>query len=475
MTMSPTLPELDAPWDKSGAARRRSAYRVVIAWSFDEPGRVGESAVASGETVLGRGGPQSDDGAPRLAFHQRRPAAVTPMPALAAARISRVQLRMTATAEGLHVRSVGKCTMSRNGVQQEEAHFVPGDVLTLRNALVLFITSADPPPPAPTTAGSALVAFGAPDGHGIVGESPEAWRLRDELAFAAASPHHVLVLGASGAGKELAARALHALSARSGRRLVARNAATVPTALVDAELFGTAKNYPNAGSPERIGLLGEADGTTLFLDEIGELPPEAQAHLLRVLDEGGEYQRLGESVSRRSDVRVVAATNREASSLKHDFLARFAARVDVPGLDARREDIPVLVRHLLGRLVGKMPELAARFFDGDSPSTRAREPRLEPALVEALLRHQYTHHLRELERLLWLAVSTSAGEYIGRTASVDAELRLPTEERSAEPDKSEIEAALAAFEGSVTKAAARLALPNRFALYRLMKKYDISD
>jgi len=469
MTLPVTLPELDAPWDDAVRSRRRTAYRLVVAWSFDEPARIGESATVAGHAVLGRGGPQEDDPAPRAVFHARRPDDAQPRAPLAASRISRLQLRLEATAGGLHVRSVGKCTMTRNGVETDDAVFVPGDVLGLRNALVLYVAEGEAMPSLRVPLAGSF-AFGEADPNGIVGESPAAYRLRDELAFAASSPHHVLVLGPSGSGKELAARAIHACSSRRSRVLVARNAATVPSGLVDAELFGTARNYPNAGSPERVGLLGEADNSTLFLDEIGELPQEVQAHLLRVLDKDGEYQRLGESTVRRTDVRVVAATNREPSALKHDFLARFAARVTVPGLGARREDVPVLIRHLLERLVTKMPELEARLFD---VSASGRTARIEPALVGALLRHEYTHHLRELERLLWVAVSSSTREFIALSPAVAAELRLPEEERGATPTKEVIEAALAASEGNVTRAAERLGLPNRYALYRLMKTHCI--
>src|SRR5262249_46286359 len=151
--------------------------------------------------------------------------------------------------------------------------------------------------------------FGRADADGFVGESPAAWDLRDRLAFIGPQAGHVLLVGESGVGKELAARALHARSRRSRRPLVSRNAATLPEALIDAELFGHARDYPNAGMPERAGLVGEADGGTLFLDEIGELPEARQAHLLRLLD-GGEYQRLGDPRVRRADVRFIAATNR---------------------------------------------------------------------------------------------------------------------------------------------------------------------
>jgi transcriptional regulator with GAF, ATPase, and Fis domain len=131
-------------------------------------------------------------------------------------------------------------------------------------------------------------SFGAPDPHGVVGESPAIWRLREALAFVARRAEHVLVTGPSGVGKELIARAVHDLSARAKKAFVSRNAATLPSGIIDAELFGNAKNYPNAGMPERAGLVGDAHGGTLFLDEIGELSTELSSHLLRLLD-GGEY------------------------------------------------------------------------------------------------------------------------------------------------------------------------------------------
>ncbi len=132
---------------------------------------------------------------------------------------------------------------------------------------------------------------------------------------------------------------------------------------MDAELFGHAKNYPNQGSPERRGLVGEADGGTLFLDEFAELPASLQAHLLRVLDDG-EYHRLGDARARRADLRLIAATNRPEQSLKHDVLARLKARIAVPDFDARREDIPLLVAHLLRRQAAGAPALLERFFPG---------------------------------------------------------------------------------------------------------------
>src|SRR5262249_40367013 len=158
----------------------------------------------------------------------------------------------------------------------------------------------------------------------------------------------------------------------------------------------------------------------LFLDEIGDLPERSQAHLLRVLDSGGEYQRLGDAATRRSDFRLVAATNRPLDALKHDFLARFTHRVVVPGLQERREDVPLLLARCWGRSARTPPRLARRF--SGRRGTQFAEPRLEPAFVVRLLRHRFTQHVRELERLVWLALGSAEADYIGVTEAVRAEL-----------------------------------------------------
>jgi two-component system nitrogen regulation response regulator GlnG/two-component system response regulator HydG len=331
---------------------------------------------------------------------------------------------------------------------------------------VLFVTTRPPKLGGSNGAVSTAFAFGDADAFGFVGESPAMWRLREALAFAAASPQHVLVQGRSGSGKELAARAVHGLSSRASKPIVARNAATFPEGLVDAELFGNAKNYPNPGTPERLGLIGEADRGTLVLDEIGELPESHQAHLLRVLDRSGEYQRLGESRQRRSDFRMVGVTNRPISSLKDDFLARFALRVEVPDLNRRRSDVTLAVRSVWRELAEADPELARRF----ASDRRQPEPLIEPRLIELLVRHQYTHNFRQLSQLFQLAVRSSSDCYIGRTAAIDEQIAAPPCE---ELDRSAIETALQQSNGRPTEAARLLGLRNRFALYRLMQTHGI--
>ncbi len=355
---------------------------------------------------------------------------------------------------------MGKIGLRHNGKPAEQASVKPGDLLTLDQQLVLLCVERQCGGPA---AGRPLFSFGEADAFGLVGESPRLWLLRDELAFFARRPGHVLVLGPSGTGKELCARALHGLSSRAPGPFVARNAATLPAGIIDAELFGNFKNYPNPGMPERPGLVGEAEGGTLFLDEIGELPEELQAHLLRLLD-GGDYHRLGEARPRRADLRLVAATNREERALKFDLVARLALRLTTPGIDERRDDIPLLIRAILRRLAQQDPSLRERFFDG-------AEARVDPALVEALLEHEYTTHVRELEMLLLLAMAGSPGSFLALTPSVEARLQRPSSRPL--PGRDEIEEALARCHGNVSAAWKDLGLSSRDALYRLLRKHGI--
>jgi DNA-binding NtrC family response regulator len=274
------------------------------------------------------------------------------------------------------------------------------------------------------------------------------------------------------------------MSTRAGQPLVARNAATFPAGLMDAELFGNLKNYPNPGMTDRPGLVGQADGGFLFLDEIGELPIELQTHLLRVLDSGGEYQRLGESVRRRSDFRLLAATNRDPEELRHDFLARLTVRIEVPPLAERREDIPLLLRHLVALAAEASPELAGRFIE--SGEGKPPGARIDSKLVEAALRSDFPGNVRDLDALLWKAMSASAGSdtilmsdgLLPAAASSErgrstrpGESSSPVKNR--EPSESEIRDALRTNAGNVTRAARTLGLSSRYALYRMLMKLGI--
>jgi two-component system nitrogen regulation response regulator GlnG/two-component system response regulator HydG len=470
---APTEEKVVLPWTTDAAAAVPVVPHLVIAWLLDEPNRVGQAARLDRPCWLGRGGAGGASEPEPLAFVKQRPGQSLAVAAIDNTAISRRQLLFTPEEDGrVRVQCVGKRELLHNGVVATECVAAPGDTLMLRNTALFVVEERPVELSAVQHYGRVDFPFGAADVQGLVGETPAAWRLREALAEAAASRAHVLLQGESGAGKELAARVIHERSSRAGGPLVARNAATIPAALVDAELFGTARNYPNTGSPERQGLVGAADGGTLLLDEIGELPEEHQAHLLRVLDTGGEYHRLGESEPSRSDFRLVAATNRGLERLKDDFLARFGYRIEVPGLGARRGDIALLMRALLDRIAAEGASLRERFFGGPS----ANDVRIDPALVERLARHPYRHHTRELERLLRVAISSSPGEFLALAAEVEAELG-EAEEDSTDgagevAGRERVAAALEASGGRIGQAAAQLGI-TRHAMRRLMKKHGL--
>ena len=468
-----TAPELELPWGGRSTRPAKAVAQLVLAWSLDEPSRIGESFPVERATALGRGTPLSDDPAPRGHFVRSRPGQATPCAPIANARISRIHLVLEPDGDDIRIRSLGRAPMRINGSVVTEGVARAGDVVELHNAAVLYVCRR-PLQLAPMSGEITPFAYGEADPFGLVGESEAAWALRSAYAFAASTDRHVLLLGESGVGKELGARSIHGLSARRSLAFIARNASTMPETLLDAELFGNAKNYPNAGMPERPGLIGEADGSTLFLDEIGDLPEKSQVHLLRVLDSEGEYQRLGESKPRRSALKLVAATNRAPESLKHDFLARFVHRIEIPGLTQRREDIPLVAAHILRGIAAKNAVIASRFFERRADAIA--EARIQPELIARLLRHPFTHHVRELERILWLAIGTATADFIGITPEVEGELRDSAESaaETSEVDRDTLARALADNDRSPTKTAKALGLKNRYVLIRLLKKHGLS-
>ncbi|HEV3189000.1 MAG TPA: sigma 54-interacting transcriptional regulator, partial [Polyangiaceae bacterium] len=411
MTATTTQPQSGGT-SADGSPDALDVPAVVIIWCGEEPHRIGEVGVVSENGIphlLGRGLDPSG-GQPRVRFLQQRPGAVNAAPPLAGAGISRRQLLFVAREGKLDVERVGRCTMLVNGEACDRASLNPCDVVRLHRQLALvYLRRRALIPALRYFPASGIGAFGEPDAYGFVGESMAAWQAREHIAFAANSEKHVLLTGETGTGKELAAKALHALSGRARGPFVSRNAATLPPGLVDAELFGNVRNYPNAGMPERIGLIGEADGGTLFLDEIGELSQELQSHFLRVLDADGEYQRLGESKTRRSRLRVVAATNRDPASLKHDLAARLVSRVRLPSLAQRRDDIPLLANHLFAN-AASAGGVATRFVSRTSAGKAL--PRLDVSFVEHLVRSQWAGNLRAVDAMLWRAMQESADDVI---------------------------------------------------------------
>ena len=283
-------------------------------------------------------------------------------------------------------------------------------LLTLRAALRSSAHHRHPPAP------------GVPVGEerGLIGESPAIATLRQQIRKVAAADSTVLIRGESGTGKEVAARAIHALSPRAGQPFVPVNCASIPEGLVEAELFGHAQGAYTGAVKARTGLIESAHGGVLFLDEIGELAPAAQARLLRVLQEG-EIRPVGANQARRVDVRLLAATHRDLEAMidTGEFRADLYYRLRVlelriPPLRERREDMDRLVDHFL-------LELGQRF--GTTGVTLDAETR------RRMHAYDWPGNVRELKNALERAVVLSEDnridwEHLGLApAAAEAEAR----------------------------------------------------
>ena len=234
----------------------------------------------------------------------------------------------------------------------------------------------------------------------LVGDSPALARVREQIAQVAATDSTVLIEGETGTGKELVARAIHAQSARRERALVTLNCAALPRELVESELFGHEKGAFTGAHQQRRGRFELADGGSLLLDEVGELPLEAQAKLLRVLQER-EFERVGGSRALHVDVRVIAATNRDlrAEVAAGRFRADLFFRLNVfpivlPPLRERRDDIPRLLQHVVARIARRL----GREVEG-----------IAPAFIERARTHAWPGNVRELENVVERALIMSRG------------------------------------------------------------------
>jgi len=195
--------------------------------------------------------------------------------------------------------------------------------------------------------------------NGIIGRSPEILEIVDTIRQVAPTDITILVTGESGTGKEVVARAIHAASRRSERPMVTVNCGAIPEGLIESELFGHERGSFTSAVEQRKGYFEVADGGTVFLDEIGEMPAATQVKLLRVL-ENGEYSRVGSSQVRTANVRIVSATNRtleyevQQKRFRSDLYFRLrSVNIHLPALRNRREDLPPLVDHFVQEVSAK--------------------------------------------------------------------------------------------------------------------------
>ena len=234
----------------------------------------------------------------------------------------------------------------------------------------------------------------------IVGKSDALNYVFFKVEQIACTDTSVLILGETGTGKELVARAIHGLSLRKHRALVKMNCASLPSNLIESELFGHEKGAFTGALSRRLGRFEVADGATLFLDELGELPLELQPNLLRVVEDG-EFERLGSSETRKVDVRIIAATNRDLEkevqngSFREDLWYRLNIfPITMPPLRERLDDIPLLVDFYIARIAKRMGKVIREIPVG---------------VMDALQQYHWPGNVRELENVLERAVINSSG------------------------------------------------------------------
>ena len=297
---------------------------------------------------------------------------------------------------------------------------------------------------------------------GIVGESAILKAVLEEVRLVAPTDSTVLILGETGTGKELIARAIHANSKRSTRAFIRVNCAAIPPSLIASELFGHEKGAFTGALQRRLGRFEAANHGTIFLDEVGELPMETQIALLRVIQER-EFERVGSSQPISVDVRIIAATNRDlkaavtAGTFREDMFYRLNVfPIQMPSLRERADDIPLLVDHLIERYAKKAGKKVSKMKEGT---------------IETLQAYEWPGNVRELQNVIERAVILCAGEtlsvsetWLKRTTPRLSGFTSPLVATLADREREVIEAALADSQGRISGpfgAAAKLGIPRQ--------------
>lgn len=306
--------------------------------------------------------------------------------------------------------------------------------------------------------------------HDLVGKSPAMLRTYQLVRDVAQVDTTVLIEGETGTGKELIARAIHSSSGRKHKPFIAANCAGLTDSILTSQLFGHKRGAFTGAVNDQQGLFEAAEGGTLFLDEIGDILPQVQTALLRVLQEK-EITRLGEARPRKVDVRVVAATHHNLSedvmrgSFRADLLYRIrVARIQLPALRERREDIPLLAHSFLGQIC---------------TATEKAIERLSPDTLHRLMSHPWPGNVRELKSTIEFAVISCKGKEIlpadlppeiaGEAVPPRPSAWIPL---SRQDEKSKLLTALSDARGNRTEAAKRLGV-SRATFYRRLVELDI--
>jgi DNA-binding NtrC family response regulator len=300
----------------------------------------------------------------------------------------------------------------------------------------------------------------------LLAESAAMRPVLDIIARVGPSDANVLITGENGTGKSLVAQALHAVSPRANRPIVTVNAGGMAEGVFESELFGHMKGAFTDAKQDRVGRFELADGSTLFLDEIANVPLTQQQKLLRVI-ETGEFERLGSSKTRKVNVRLVSATNADlaaevaAGKFRQDLLFRLnTIEVPLPPLRDRREDIPLLARHFLRQHAQRYRKNLSGF---------------DPSGMQLLMEHRWPGNVRELDHSIERAVLMSQSTTI-RAGDLGLRVEGTSSARLEDMSLEEVEAflikkAMARY-GNVSQAARALGL-SRSALYRRLERYKL--
>jgi formate hydrogenlyase transcriptional activator len=300
----------------------------------------------------------------------------------------------------------------------------------------------------------------------IVGTSAALKRVMGQVEIVAPTDATVLVLGETGTGKELVARAIHKMSARRNRPFITLNCAAIPTGLLESELFGYERGAFTGALSQKIGRFERAHQGTLFLDEVGDIPLELQPKLLRALQEK-EFERLGGTRTIPIDVRLLAATNRNLTQMMGDKLFRSdlyyrlkVFPITIPPLREHPEDIPLLVRHFVQTYAAKMNK---------------QIDKIPAETMQALVSWPWPGNVRELENFIERSVILSPSSNLrAPLAEIRADaVEVPAGATLAEVERDHIIRVLRETNGVVSAAATRLGLP-RTTLNAMMRKLDVS-
>ncbi len=316
------------------------------------------------------------------------------------------------------------------------------------------------------------------EGDFIIGQNPKMRELAEQMIRVAQTPTTVLIRGESGTGKELVARAIHRYSNLRDKPLVTVNCTALTPTLMESELFGHKRGAFTGAVADKVGLFEKADGATIFLDEVGDMPLEMQGKLLRVL-QAGEVKPVGDVVTRKVRVRVIAATNRDlekalaSSEFREDLFYRFNAfTITLPPLRERTEDIPVLAYHFLRKAEAKVNKKVERFSQD---------------ALDLLKGYSWPGNLRELENVIERAVVLSSSQQVEVAhlpfylQESGGPIRVTTQEGFVQAkervvsmfEREAVARFLSEARGNVSMAAQKAGITRR-NFHRLLSKYSIS-